>query len=295
MIKLPENILKVPNTTPTSFLIWGESMSGKTYLAREFDSPIIINTDGNGEKVDTPSISVKSFSEFAEVIDALKNQEHTFKTVIIDLIDDIEVMLTSHICEQEQVEALADIKWGKGYAKQSSVWKKLMMELTQMDMNVIFISHCVEKSDDNQNMQIVPALSQKGLNACMGRCDLSIQTKKIGSNYIRLCTAKREAYKEEEIKDEKVLKIMKTIRGVFDKKPSIVTPVKASLKKEDPKPKEEATPDKPTLEEPTKVEIPSEEVKQVTTENDGKSEEPVKKTGIRKLLKPIKKIENKGE
>ena len=117
MIKLPANEQKVADITPKSFLIWGESMSGKTYLAREFDSPLIINTDGNATKVNTPSVAIKTFAEFAEVIEALKNEKHTYKTVIIDLIDDIETMLTIHICEAAKVESLADIPFGKGYVK----------------------------------------------------------------------------------------------------------------------------------------------------------------------------------
>ena len=148
MIKLPANEPKVADITPKSFLIWGESMSGKTYLAREFESPLIVNTDGNATKVNTPSVAIKTFAEFAEVIEALKNEKHTYKTVIIDLIDDIETMLTIHICEAAKVESLADIPFGKGYAKFNAVWKKLMIELTQMEMNVIFISHSIEKSEN---------------------------------------------------------------------------------------------------------------------------------------------------
>lgn len=180
MIKLPANEPKVADITPKSFLIWGESMSGKTYLAREFESPLIINTDGNATKVNTPSVAIKTFAEFAEVIEALKNEKHTYKTVIIDLIDDIETMLTIHICEAAKVESLADIPFGKGYAKFNAVWKKLMIELTQMNMNVIFMSHSIEKSENNgQTMYQAPSLGQKPLNACMGRCDFSIQTKKL--------------------------------------------------------------------------------------------------------------------
>ena len=222
MIKLPVNEPKIADITPKSFLIWGESMSGKTYLAREFESPLIINTDGNATKVNTPSVAIKTFAEFAEVIEALKTEKHTYKTVIIDLIDDIETMLTIHICEAAKVESLADIPFGKGYAKFNAVWKKLMIELTQMNMNVIFISHSIEKSENNgQTMYQAPSLGQKPLNACMGRCDFSIQTKKIGSNYIRICTNKREAYKEEDIKDKKILDILKTVKGVFEIKPAI--------------------------------------------------------------------------
>ena len=193
-------------------------LPGKTYLAREFESPLIVNTDGNATKVNTPSIAIKNFAEFAEVIQALETEKHTYKTVIIDLIDDIETMLNIHICEIAKVEALADIPFGKGYAKFNDTWKKLMIKLTQMNMNVIFISHSIEKSENNgQTMYQAPSLGQKPLNACMGRCDFSIQTKKIGSNYIRICTNKREAYKEEDIKDKKVLEILKTIKNIFSK------------------------------------------------------------------------------
>nr|DAK34315.1 MAG TPA: AAA domain protein [Caudoviricetes sp.] len=213
---LPKNEPKKADVTPKNILIWGESMSGKTYLAKEFESPLIINTDGNATKITTPSVFVKNFTEFKEVIEELEKGKHTFKTLIIDLIDDLETMVINHICSLAKVESLADIAFGKGFNTFNSIWKNLMMTLTQMDLNVIFISHIVEKIDGQSSYQ-APALSQKCLNACMGRCDIVIKTQKIGNNYIRLCTNKREAYKEEDIKDKKVLEILKTIKNVFQK------------------------------------------------------------------------------
>ena len=213
---LPANEQKTADVTPKNILIWGESMSGKTYLAKEFESPLIINTDGNASKITTPSVFIKNFNEFKEVIEELEKGKHTFKTLIIDLIDDLETMVINHICSLAKVESLADIAFGKGFNTFNSIWKNLMMTLTQMNMNVIFISHMVEKMDGQTSYQ-APALSQKCLNACMGRCDIVIKTQKIGNNYIRLCTSKREAYKEEDIKDKKVLEILKTIKNVFQK------------------------------------------------------------------------------
>ena len=213
---LPANEQKTADVTPKNILIWGESMSGKTYLAKEFESPLIINTDGNASKITTPSVFIKNFNEFKEVIEELEKGKHTFKTLIIDLIDDLETMVINHICSLAKVESLADIAFGKGFNTFNSIWKNLMMTLTQMNMNVIFISHMVEKMDGQTSYQ-APALSQKCLNACMGRCDIVIKTQKIGNNYIRLCTSKREAYKEEDIQDKKVLEILKTIKNVFVK------------------------------------------------------------------------------
>ena len=61
MSLLPANEPKIKDITPKTFLIWGESMSGKTCLAKKFPNPIILNTDGNAKKIDTPSIEIKDF------------------------------------------------------------------------------------------------------------------------------------------------------------------------------------------------------------------------------------------
>lgn len=212
---LPKNINKEIDLTPKIFLIWGESMSGKTYLARQFPNPLIINTDGNAKKVNTPSVEITKFTEFIEVIDALEKEQHDYKTVIIDLVDDIEIMLTNYICEQSKVEALADIGFGKGFAKFNQVWKNLMMKLSQMPYNIIFISHIINSTDDNDNPIQVPSLPQKQLNACQGRCDLVIQTRKLGTKYIATVTAKRDQYTEENIKDKQILNILKPVMGLF--------------------------------------------------------------------------------
>ena len=198
---LPKNINKETDLTPKIFLIWGESMSG--------------NTDGNAKKVNTPSVEITKFTEFIEVIDALEKEQHDYKTVIIDLVDDIEIMLTNYICEQSKVEALADIGFGKGFAKFNQVWKNLMMKLSQMPYNIIFISHLMNSTDENDNLVQVPSLPQKQLNACQGRCDLVIQTRKLGTKYIATVTAKRDQYTEENIKDKQILNILKPVMGLF--------------------------------------------------------------------------------
>ena len=211
---LPSNELKVANQTPKSFIIWGESMSGKTYLSRQFPNPLIINTDGNGQKVDTPCVEIKNFLHFLEVIEAVKKENHTYETIIIDLIDDIQTMLSNHVCEKYGIEHEADAPFGKAFGEVKSKWKKLMMDLTQMKTNVIFISHYVEKTEGNTTVSM-PSLPQAFLNMCMERYDMTIKCTKIGNNYIRQVTARREIYTEDLIKDEVTLEILKTINGVF--------------------------------------------------------------------------------
>ncbi len=213
---LPENKPTPFNKTPTKFFVWGASMSGKTYLARQFPNPILLNTDGNATKVDTPSVNITSFTQFCQIIDELEKGNHTFETVIIDLVDDIELLMINHICETNKKESLADIPFGKGFSTATSIWKNMMMNLAKSKYNIVFISHLVETLE-NGNQISKPSLPAKALNVCLGRCDLQIQTIKMGNSYNKVVTSKRDNYKLEDIKNPKVLAALQGTMGLFTK------------------------------------------------------------------------------
>lgn len=229
---LPTNKPKEKDITPKVFFIWGQSMSGKTYLARKFPNPLMINTDGNAKKVDTPSVEVYDFETFIKVIEEIEAGKHEFKTIIIDLVDDIKTMLQNHVCKKYNVEDEGEVPYGKGYREVKMSWQRLMVRLNQLPYNVIFISHVTEVLENNQTME-KPSLEQKYYNMCMGRCDMSIKCRKVGQNYLQLCDSKRDNYNETDVKDKNVLEILKTITGVFPvKKDSKVGEVKLNAVKQ---------------------------------------------------------------
>lgn len=217
---LPVNKPKDKDITPKVFFIWGQSMSGKTYLARQFPNPVIINTDGNAKKVDTPSVEVYDFETFVKVLNEIESGNHDFKTIIIDLVDDVKTMLQTFVCEKyskilnTEIHDEGEVPYGKGYRDVKMTWQKLMVRLNQLPYNVIFISHIVETSENNQTIER-PSLEQKFYNMTMGRCDMSIKCRKMGSNYLQLCDSKRDNYNESDVKDKNVLEILKGIKGVF--------------------------------------------------------------------------------
>jgi GTPase SAR1 family protein len=226
---LPKNEPKEKDITPRMFFIWGQSMSGKTYLARQFPNSLIVNTDGNAKKVNTPSIDVKDFETIVKVIAEFEKGGHTYDTLIIDLVDDVKTMLEDYVMRKLGIDALADASYGKAFSEVKQTWKSMMVRFSQMKQNVIFISHVTEKSDDNDSSRTieVPSLEQKFYNMTMGRCDLSIKCRKLGSTYMQVVVAKRDTYDESDMKDELVKSILRNVKGAISdgEEPKAIKPL----------------------------------------------------------------------
>ena len=226
---LPEDKPLNPRNEPHNFFIWGKTMSGKSYFASFFPHPLVLNTDGNSAMGTSPSIQIRNIrdangnlkqsviKQLNDIIVALEQPNVTFKTIVVDVIDDICVMLEQAICLDNHVQALSDIPYGKGYSLFNTVLQQFVMDLKALPMNVIFISREIEIINDNNGAtETRPSLKSKYYNIVNGNCDLVIHTQKFGSdNYYRSVTDRRAFYKEENISDPKVLKLLKRVNNMF--------------------------------------------------------------------------------
>lgn len=232
---LPKNERKAPMDTPKTFFIWGATMSGKSYLAERFPSPLFINTDGNAEKAGMPNIQIKNtfnadgslktsvIDQIDEIMLELGTTQHTYKTVVLDVIDDVVDLIEQSVVKEHGVKSLADIGYGKGYAEVKAVIIGLILSLKALPMNVVYVSRIASHTDDNGNETEEPSLKTKYYNMFNGNADLVIQTRKIGNNYSRRMTDRRTEYKRDQIKDKAILKILENVPGVFPRQAHTAT------------------------------------------------------------------------
>lgn len=236
MSLLPKNEPMEKDITPKVYFIWGQSMHGKTYLAKRFPNPIILNTDGNGKKIDTPHLDIFDFETFVQALKEVEEGKHTYQTVVVDLIDDIKTFMDEYIVKKynEEIakkdknttpaESIADIPFGKGFNESKTIWKRLMIKLSQLPYTVIFISHVIQTTDEYDKNTIIeqPSLEQKYLNMTKGRTDVMIKCQKVGKTYLQICNEKRDIYKKEDFKNKEILETLKNVKQLFeDNKPTI--------------------------------------------------------------------------
>lgn len=238
MIKLPKVEKIQPKPQPHNFFIWGETMSGKSYFASFFPNPLVLNTDGNAEQGQAPSIQIKNIrgkngalkesaiTQLDEIITALQVEnptrppEQQFKTIVVDVIDDICVMIEQAICLENNVQALGDIPYGKGFSMFKTVLQQFVMDLKALPMNVIYISRELTFTDENTGITSYrQSLKDKYYNIINGNCDLVIRTSKIGQGqnitYMRDVKAMRTRYEPENISSKRVLDLLISCKGMF--------------------------------------------------------------------------------
>ncbi len=217
---LPENKPKKKDVTPRVFFIWGDAMSGKTYLARQFPNPILLNTDGNYIKVDTPSLYITDYSQLRQALKELEQQKgKVFKTIIIDLTEDVRRLITQEVCTKYNETSLGENKklYGLDWSVDKEMWYKFIFYTTSLlDYNIVFTSHIMDEICSDGTKKTVPALKKKDLEVVEGRCDFSIRTSKLGSKYIARITSKRNTLKKDDVKDEKILKILNYVGGIVN-------------------------------------------------------------------------------
>lgn len=152
----------IPGTAPVKrsvegnyrVLVYSSPGVGKTYFAGKFESPLLLSTDGNWRYTELPAMPITSWKAsksatdevasqaFENVIDELIAQDGAgFKTVIVDLVEDVYKMCVEHTLKDRNISALGDLPYGQGYTETRLKFYKVYKKLTSLPLNVILLSH----------------------------------------------------------------------------------------------------------------------------------------------------------
>ncbi len=132
-------------------LVYGEGGLGKTTLLAEAPEPYCMDADGgSGRLILTRSPKLESFDQACALVAELTNDKHDFKTLGVDTLDALELLLHKKICKENgNVNSIVKAAggYGNGFKIAVELWAEFQRSLLELrakrKMRIILLAHQV--------------------------------------------------------------------------------------------------------------------------------------------------------
>ena len=158
-MSLLESITTGRENLPPPLMVYGQEGVDKSTFGANAPAPIFVQTeDGLGE-IDCAKFPLaKSLAEVTSALQALRDEDHAYQTVVIDSLDWLERLIFDEVCREFGVRSIekADGGFGKGYTHALTHWRKVLSLLDELrlkrNMAVILLAHSkVERFEDPES------------------------------------------------------------------------------------------------------------------------------------------------
>lgn len=144
--------------TPDRVMLYGVEAVGKSTFAAESPSPIFIAAEDGVAHLDVASFpALRTFGDALEAVRTLTNEQHNYRTLVIDTLDWLEPLIWQDLCRRENWENIESPGYGKGYNVTADEWRKLIVDLEKLQavkrMDVILLAHAHIKPFSNPGGQ----------------------------------------------------------------------------------------------------------------------------------------------
>ena len=159
--------------------IYGAPKCGKTTLASQMEKPLLLAFEPGYHTLGgiIPQ-DITSWAEMKQVYRQLKDPrvQERYRSIIIDTIDIAADRCKKYICNQNGIEDLGDLGYGKGWTKFKDEFNEVFRGLTQLGYSVFFIGHdkveMLDNPDGTKTQRIRPNMSNSVKTVIAGMADI---------------------------------------------------------------------------------------------------------------------------
>lgn len=185
---------EIGSITNRKIWIYGAPTSGKTTMLDNAPNPLNLNTDGNIKNVSMPFIAIKdevnsrsvdpessrkfAWEVFKEALTELEKGNNDFKTIIVDLVEDLRESCRLYIYKRLGITHESEAGFGKGYDEVKTEFLSTMKRFFNLNYeNLVIISHedkskDITKRSGEQVTRIAPNIPENIANKLAGMVDI---------------------------------------------------------------------------------------------------------------------------
>jgi hypothetical protein len=137
-------IIRGRQKTAGRFTVYGTEGIGKSTLASQFPTPLILDTEDGTRHLDCARAPISSWKDLTLAMTELAINAQGFKTVVIDSADWAEKLLVEWLLKGAGKNSIEDFGFGKGYVMlQEHVARFLASAdvLVRQGIHVVFVAH----------------------------------------------------------------------------------------------------------------------------------------------------------
>ena len=130
--------------------IQGTDGSGKSTFGAGAEAPIFIQAEDGLSFIDVPRFPLcNTWNEILDCVEVIANEEHSYKTVVLDTTDKASTLCQQHACAENGWKSIETPGFGKGFTAEKEYWIHLLNGFDaciRKGINVILLSHVQEKT-----------------------------------------------------------------------------------------------------------------------------------------------------
>ena len=139
------------------------------------DSALFLATEPGLNALDVYQAPIQSWDQLLAAGSEIAEGKHSFKTIVIDTIDNAYRMCAEHVCAKFKIEHESDLGYGKGWALINNEFHRVLTKLAFLPYGLYLVSHSVEREIETRTgkyTRIVPTLPDKARKIVLGMVDL---------------------------------------------------------------------------------------------------------------------------
>jgi hypothetical protein len=138
-------------------LVYGESGTGKTRLASTFPDVLFLDIDKGMSSVTevVDAVDIDNFHQLEEVYEFLKNGEHSYGTVVIDTLNEMQrIAMRATVTDFPAIRrSYDDLPSMSDYGKMLHEFSELVQDFTHLPMRVVLLAQVTSRQFDTDVLQ----------------------------------------------------------------------------------------------------------------------------------------------
>jgi hypothetical protein len=139
---------------PIRCVVYGPPKVGKTTFAAHARGAIILGSEDGADNLEVAKFNAPgTWAEVVQAVRALLDEQHEYKSLILDTLDWLEPLLFRHVCEQNKKDNIEAFGYGKGQGFALDEWRKFLALLEKLrdkrSMNIVALAHAHVRTFQN--------------------------------------------------------------------------------------------------------------------------------------------------